>query len=78
MECEDLLNQLCEELSEDINSEVCESLKRHLASCDDCRTQMTSMRTAIHLYQCLKDSEVPPNIHERLLQVLNIKDDSPH
>ena len=73
MECDDILIQICDELAEDINSEVCERLRQHLMSCDKCRTELTSMKSAVNLFRCLEDVEVPPHIHERLLEFLNAK-----
>ena len=74
MDCENLLNQICDELAEDINSEVCESIRQHLESCEVCRTQVTSMQKAVLLFRCLEDKNVPPATHQRLLKLLNVMD----
>ncbi|MBN1464432.1 hypothetical protein JXA02_01635 [candidate division KSB1 bacterium] len=72
--CEKMLQQVCDELAEDINSELCEKLKKHLENCQDCREQVESMRSTVNLFQCLKDKKVPRDIHERLLKLLNVED----
>jgi hypothetical protein len=74
MDCENLLNQICDELAEDINSEVCETIRLHLESCEACRTQVTSMKKAVLLFRCLEDKNVPPDTHKRLLKLLNVAD----
>ncbi len=71
--CEQILQQLCDELSEDIDSELCASLRQHLKDCPDCRAQLQSMRTAVHLFRCMKEAEVPPEIHRRLFKLLNVE-----
>ena len=70
--CEKLLKQVCDELSEDVNSEVCSELRQHLEECDDCRNQVESMRGTVNLFQCIQEKKVPRDIHERLLKLLNV------
>ena len=74
MNCDEILAQMCDELSEDINSEVCLEIKNHLKTCSECRAQLTSMKKAVNLFKCLDDKDVPDNIHGRLLQLLNVQD----
>jgi len=77
MECERFLKEICNELSEDIDSEVCERLRLHLESCSDCRQQLAAMRNTVKLFHCLKAEEVPQQIHARLAVLLNTMPDSP-
>ena len=72
--CEKFLQQICDELAEDINSELCEKLRNHLEVCQDCRNQVMSMRRTVNLFKCLKEKEVPRDIHERLFKLLNVED----
>ena len=72
--CEKLLKQVCDDLAENINSELCAELKDHLENCKDCRNQVESMRGTVNLYHCLKEKKVPQDIHERLLKLLNVQD----
>ena len=74
MECEKFLRQVCEDLAEDINSDFCESLRQHLEECEDCQVEVTAMRKAVNLYQCLDEQKVPFEIHQRLLKLLNVQD----
>ncbi len=72
--CEKLLKQVCDDLSENINSELCAQLKAHLEDCEECRNQVESMKGTVNLYQCLKEKKVPQDIHERLFKMLNVED----
>lgn len=72
--CEKVLQQLCDDLAEDINSELCAQLKQHLQDCEDCRMQLQSMRSVVKLFQCLKEKDVPPDIHQRLVKLLNVEE----
>lgn len=72
--CAKLLKQVCDDLAENINSELCTQLREHLENCEDCRNQVKSMRGTVTLYQCLKEKKVPQDIHERLLKLLNVQE----
>ncbi len=72
--CEKLLKRVCDDLSENINSDLCQQLRNHLEECEDCRNQVETMRETVSLYQCLKEKKVPRDIHERLLKMLNVED----
>ena len=72
MDCHDILNQVCEDLSEDINSQVCQDIRAHLETCEDCKAQLSAMKTAVNLYKCLEEKQVPVHVHERLFKMLNV------
>ncbi len=72
MSCEKILDEICAELAEDIDSDVCQRLKQHLTECPECARQLQTMRSTVHLFALLKEKEVPEKIHERLAMVLNI------
>ncbi len=74
MDCEKIINQLCDELAEDINSEFCSALKKHLESCEQCRNLVSSVKNTVNLFKCLDEQEVPKSIHERLVKLLNVPD----
>jgi hypothetical protein len=74
MSCDTVLQQICDELAEDIQSEVCENIRFHLANCPQCNSQLTSMRNAVQLFRCLREQEVPSAIHNRLVILLNMPD----
>jgi len=71
-ECEKILNQVCGDLSEDVNSELCDEIKSHLKECDQCRKEIESMRGTVALFQCLETRKVPIEMHQRLAKLLNV------
>ncbi len=73
MDCDKFIQQVCDDLAENIDSNFCESLKNHLEECEECRAQVNALRNAVHLYQCLDEKKVPPNMHDRLLKLLNVE-----
>ncbi len=74
MNCDEILDRICDDLSEDINSQVCLEIKNHIKSCSKCKAQLTSMKNAVNLFKCLDDKDVPYHVHERLLKLLNVLD----
>ncbi|MBN1540728.1 zf-HC2 domain-containing protein [candidate division KSB1 bacterium] len=72
MDCNKIIDRICEDLSEDIDSELCQQLRTHLQECASCRTQVESMRLTVSLYRCLQQKDVPAAVHNRLLTLLNI------
>jgi len=74
MTCDKILQEICAELSEDIDSQVCDRLRNHLQECPHCARQLSAVRTTVHLYHCLGEQEVPLPIHARLARMLNLQD----
>lgn len=72
MDCEKVIEQLCEELADDVNGELCEELKEHIKHCDQCRQQLQSVKSTVELFRCLDQTEVPLSVHTRLLAMLNL------
>jgi hypothetical protein len=58
MSCDKILQQLCDELAENIDSEVCEEIRQHLQICPHCSRQLSSLRTVVQLYRCLNEQDV--------------------
>ncbi len=74
MGCEKILVQICDELAEDINSETCQAIKKHLDECENCRNQLDSMRNMVALFRCMEEKNVPKGTHRRLLKMLNVEE----
>ncbi|MBD3377403.1 hypothetical protein GF406_20415 [candidate division KSB1 bacterium] len=72
MHCHNILDRLCDDLAEDIDSELCQELKYHLETCESCRSQLGSVRKTVQLFRCLQEKEVPSIVHSRLLTLLNL------
>ena len=71
MPCPDIFNRLCDELGENIDSELCQELKDHIDNCEDCRCCLESIKNTVHLFQQQPDKEVPADVTERLFKALD-------
>jgi len=75
MKCITVLEQICDELGENLDSLKCLEIKKHLEECPDCCAHVDSLRKTVYLYRyVMKDSEcdVPEDVDNRLWKVLNL------
>ncbi len=70
MPCPNLFNRICDELGENIDSELCRELKEHVEGCEDCRCCLKSIRKTVHLYRKLPEEQVPNDVTDRLIKML--------
>lgn len=64
-ECLNVLNQLCERLGENMESEECKKLITHLESCPNCEKYVESLRKTIQVYKKTRE-EAPDTVVESL------------
>ena len=72
-DCLKTLQQICDELSEDINSPLCQEIQEHLKACPKCCAQVDSIKKVVYLYQNMNKLEVPDAVDNRLWKVLNLQ-----
>lgn len=72
-DCKKIVERVCNDLAENINSPLCSELKVHLEECDQCRQQIETMRGTVGLFQCLEARKVPIEVHQRLAKLLNVE-----
>jgi hypothetical protein len=72
VKCKEIIDQVCTELSEDINSDLCSELSDHLLECQDCQNNVLSLQKTIELYKCVGKAKIPTKVHERLMTILNL------
>jgi predicted anti-sigma-YlaC factor YlaD len=70
--CKTVMNHICENLGEDLNSEKCIAIKNHLDHCDNCKNYFNSVEQTIEFYKKY-NINLPNEAHERLLNVLGLK-----
>ena len=70
--CRHLKAQLSEFVDGELDDAVCQEIQRHLASCDNCRVMVDTLRKTIVLYRDEPVQAVPHDVHERLAKVLGI------
>lgn len=67
--CKDVMNHICDNLGEDLDSPKCREIKNHLEECDCCRTYRSSIDSTIKLYKEY-NVEVNDDIHKRLMEFI--------
>jgi predicted anti-sigma-YlaC factor YlaD len=70
--CKVVMDHICENLGEDLNSEKCIAIKNHLDTCEDCKNYFSSVERTIEFYREY-NINIPNEAHERLLDVLGLK-----
>ena len=75
LSCKDLLGNMSDYIDGELNDEVCQELKRHIAGCENCRVVFDTMTRTIYLYQSgAQETEVPPQVRGRLFETLHLDD----
>lgn len=73
MDCLKTLQQICDQLTEDIDSSLCQEIKEHLESCPKCCAHVDSIKKVVYLYQNEIKTDVPDDVDNRLWKVLNLQ-----
>jgi len=71
-----MFDQVCVFLGQDIDSEPCKIIQKHLQVCDNCEIFVDKIKKTVKLYQTCNDcEEVPPaKVTKNLFSVLNLDD----
>ena len=64
--CQELLGDLSDYLDGEAGATACAEIERHLASCDDCRIVVDTLRKTVYLYRELPGPALPGAVRERL------------
>jgi predicted anti-sigma-YlaC factor YlaD len=72
--CGELRAQLPDYLDGEAQETICRAIEEHLAGCDDCRVIVDTLKKTITLYHCAPRDDVPIDVHDRLVRVLNLDD----
>jgi len=74
--CKDYLKNFCDFIDGELQAELCDQLKAHLAECTNCTIILETLKRTINIYQSTADSErLPEDVHSRLLARLKLDDD---
>lgn len=74
MKCTDVYLHICDNLDQDINSPRCRQIKKHLATCPDCRAYLDSLKKTVALYRAVPAPRAPRSAHAGLLKALRTLD----
>jgi len=73
MKCEQLLKAINDYVDGQIDPAVCKDLEQHLAGCNPCQVVVDNIRKTITLYRGGQPYPMPPELCQRLRQVLREK-----
>lgn len=71
--CKEVMEHICENLGEDLNSDRCLNIKQHLEDCDKCQGYFKSVDTTIKFYKEY-NVNLSQDAHSRLLNTLGLED----
>ncbi len=72
-DCRALKDQLSEFIDGELDDALCEEIKKHMESCDNCRVMVDTLRKTVILYRDAPQETVPPDVHSRLVKVLDLE-----
>ena len=73
MNCLKTLQEICDQLTEDLDSSLCQEIKEHLETCPKCCAHVDSIKKVVYLYQNESKTDVPDAVDKRLWKVLNLQ-----
>ena len=71
--CKYVMQHICESLGEDLNSEKCIAIKKHLDDCLGCQNYFKSVELTIDCYRKY-NVQMPEEVHNRLMRFLDLDD----
>lgn len=71
--CREVMNHICDNLGEDLNSPKCIAIKEHLDNCDSCKKFFKSVEDTIKFYK-LYNVELPEESHKNLMKKLGLEE----
>jgi predicted anti-sigma-YlaC factor YlaD len=75
--CKHTYRFICENLDQDTDSPRCRAIKKHLESCPECRTYLTSLKKTVQIYKLLPTPRVPREVHRNLFRHLACLEPAP-
>jgi predicted anti-sigma-YlaC factor YlaD len=70
--CAQLRAELPDYLDGEARESICRTIEEHLATCDDCRVVVDTLKKTITLYRNAPREDVPSDVHARLVRVLKL------
>jgi predicted anti-sigma-YlaC factor YlaD len=69
--CKDVMEHICENLGEELDSPKCAAIKVHLNNCDNCSNYFKTVEDTIQFYKNY-NVELPEGAHQRLIEYLGL------
>ena len=71
--CKEVMQHVCESLGEDLNSDRCVAIKKHLDDCSGCQSYFETVEITIDYYRKY-NAKMPVDAHKRLMKFLDLDD----
>ena len=71
--CKDVMNHICDNLGEDLDSPKCVAIKEHLEGCGKCQKYYKSINITIDSYKSY-EVKITTDIHNNLMKYLGLDD----
>lgn len=71
--CKDVMQHICGSLGEDLQSERCIDIKKHLETCNGCKTYFKTVELTIGYYKKY-NVELPEDAHNKLMASLGLNE----
>jgi len=71
--CKNVAQHICENLDEDLNSQKCRRIRKHLEKCPNCAAYLDSLKKTVSLYKRVKNPRLTGKTRLRLQAVLKLK-----
>lgn len=69
--CKEVMNHICDNLGEDLDSPRCVEIKTHLDNCESCQKYFRNIDTTIQFYKKY-NVKVDDEAHKRLINFLGL------
>jgi anti-sigma factor (TIGR02949 family) len=71
--CKEFLQELTDYLDSTVDAELRAKLEAHINECPNCFVILDTTQKTIRVYKGVHEKDVPPEVHDRLMQALERK-----
>ncbi len=71
--CKDVMNHICDNLGEDLDSPKCTAIKNHMENCGKCQKYYKSINITIQSYKTY-EVKITDDVHKNLMDFLKLDD----
>jgi hypothetical protein len=68
------MSRICAQFGEDVDSELCDEVKKSLEECPECRVHFDSIKKVVNIYKVSEGlRDIPNDVTTNLFRSLNLK-----
>jgi hypothetical protein len=72
LRCSEVAKYVCENLDEQLDSQKCRAIKKHLQTCTKCTHQLDSLKKTAFLYRNCPTPGISAHTHKKLMAGLSL------